>query len=318
MVEKIKKPDFLLRVLSVFLAVLMWLYVSYAENPEMEIWFHGVTMTYINSEGLRDKNLIHVSSSSPETISLKVRGSRKALLSLSAHDISATVDLSGIYAPSQYSLPVTVGFPIDGLSVVDKKPYNVTVSIETIVKKDFKVDPVINGTPTDGYVVSSYSSSVETVTVASSQKIIDSISHAEACIDIDGAFSKKSTPAEIKIIMNDGSELKNETAYLSNTYSTISVDVNPAADAAVEPVVVVPEGFKAEVTADPNVVKVAAPQSTLQKSSTVKTLPVYPDAREGAQTITAVLNLPDDVQTADGRDSVTLQINLTAEGDSNG
>ena len=120
MVEKIKKPDFLLRVLSVFLAVLMWLYVSYAENPEMEIWFHGVTLTYINSEGLRDKNLIQVSSSSPETISLKVRGSRKALLSLSAHDISATVDLSGIYAPSQYSLPVTVGFPIDVLSVVDK------------------------------------------------------------------------------------------------------------------------------------------------------------------------------------------------------
>lgn len=318
MVEKIKKPDFLLRALSVFLAVLMWLYVSYAENPEMEIWFHGVTLTYIKSDGLRDKNLIHVSSAAPETISLKVRGSRKALLSLSAHDISATVDLSGIYSPSQYSLPVTVSFPLDGLSVVDKKPYNVTVSVETIAKKDFKVEPIITGSPAEGYVVSSYSSSVETVTVSSSQKIIDSISHAQAYIDIDGAFSKKSVPAEIKLIMSDGKELENETAYLSNTYSTLSVEVNPAADIAVEPVVVVPQGFKAEIKAVPDILKIAAPQSTLEKSGTIKTQPVYPDAREGAQTITAALNLPDGVQTADGSDSVTLQINLTADGDSNG
>lgn len=79
--------DFTIKLLSLVLAFLLWLYVMGEENPEIPYEINDVPVKLINSDTLEKKGLI-VLDEKNYTVNVKVRGRRSDVLNIAAQNIS--------------------------------------------------------------------------------------------------------------------------------------------------------------------------------------------------------------------------------------
>lgn len=311
MVKKIGKRDFLLRVLSVLIAIGLWFYVAYAENPDIEVWFHGISVTYLGEGALEEQDLVHMKESAVTDVSMKIRGSRKNILNLSSHDITASVDLSGITAASSYSLPINASFPVSGFDVVNKNPYNVTVTVENMLIEAFEVELQLTGAPAQGYSVSGQRSDVESVSIKGPESIISSIKNCVAEVNIADISASRSEPAPIIMLDKDGEQIPADYVSFSNTYATVSLDVHQTKTVPVKADIAVLSGFAVkDVKTAPESVSITGSQEAISGITEIMTSSVRFAAEQGQQTAVASLILPESVEIEGGAPSVSVSANI--------
>ena len=302
MFKKIKR-DSILKILSLLIAVGLWFYVAYAENPEIEMWYDGVQISYTGDDHFPSKSIVMAKSAEPDTVSLKIRGNRQALLALSAKDIRASVDLSSIGAAASYNLPINVSFPVDGITVAEKKPYTVSVTAEDIISRDFDVDVNIFGAPSEGHTVGEYTSSVEKVTVSGPRSEMEKAEKCAVNANVDGISAKFSNPLPIELFANDGGKIESPLLSFSNTYATVTINLNSVKKVKVSPVFADGEPKNFKVT--PQEVTLSGTAEDVDKISEIKTETVHlTDNRE----YTASLIIPSGVQCEDDTKKVKIEV----------
>ena len=226
MVKKLKNNDFLFKVLSVLIAVGLWFYVAYVENPDIEVWYDGVKLVYKGDETLSANGLARLKENEVPTISIKVKGTRNSLFALSSHDITAEVDVSDIAMAATTSLPVSVHYSMPGIETADRNPYNISVTTEKIISAEKKVDIEYTGEPAEGTAVEESSSSLDAVTVSGPQSVIEGITSCVAQLDISGISEDRTMPVKLRLKLSDGSIADDPSVELSNTFTDIAVKVS--------------------------------------------------------------------------------------------
>ena len=131
-----------LRVLSVLLAILLWIYATNEQNPQND------QILSIQLHRLNPPQGVEVSGL-PTNISIRVQGPRTQVAALTAVDFQAVVDLSGVIEGEQY-IPVKVNAPT-GIQVVQVTPPRVHVVVDSVVEKQVNVAAVLKGNPGRGY-----------------------------------------------------------------------------------------------------------------------------------------------------------------------
>lgn len=132
-----------IKILSVLLAVILWLYVSNEQNPAMEkninvsLEHTGLGQNYIITGGI------------PESVRLKVHGSKTQLANLASGDFRAVVNLPE-GETGDVNVPVQVHAP-PGIRVVQVYPETVTVNIDMLMEKVIPVAVSLRGKPAPGY-----------------------------------------------------------------------------------------------------------------------------------------------------------------------
>lgn len=147
LVRKIFVEDWSLKLLSLAIALVLWLVVTGQNEP---VTAHvNVQLNFIRPPSLE------ISNDPPRTVDVMLTGSRNKLDDLTALDLVATVDLSDQRAgervlrladKAQISLPQ--GVEIDGF-----QPSSIPVRLETIVERQVPIEPKLEGQVPEGYEV---------------------------------------------------------------------------------------------------------------------------------------------------------------------
>ena len=159
LLRKLFIEDWSLKLLSLAIAVVLWLLVTGQNQP---VTAHvNVQLNFIRPPALE------ISNDPPRTVDVMLTGSRSKLDDLTSLDLVATVDISDQRAgervlrladKAQLSLPQ--GVKVDGF-----QPSAIPVRLETIIERQVPIDPKLEGKPADGYDVYSVRPSRETVTL---------------------------------------------------------------------------------------------------------------------------------------------------------
>lgn len=307
MAKKIMERDFIYKALSVLFAIVFWLFVTYTENPEKELWFGDIPITFINENSLSEQQLCRIKKEA-ETVAVKVKGSRKALVSLSSADIVATVDLSTIKFAKTYTLPVTIKFPVDGLTVIDKKPLNVKVAVEDIIKKDFPLEIKTQGAMASSAEIAACSADIATVTVSGGRSIVDEIKGVVVRPNVTALAEDKKITSEIEVVAKDGTILKNAPVELSKVFAEVDIKVNITRKIPIN--VVFGSGISdmiEECHVTPSIIEIAGRYSDVKDITVVNTNPIVVYG-EGEETVTVLLQMPEKVENVNNTTEVTVKI----------
>lgn len=138
--NKLLENDLYVRLIALFLAVILWLYVVNEHSPQIQRTF-TIPIEYVNLSSnltLLDKEA---------TVEVKITGLNDNVLALDQSQIKAEVDLKGA-EEGNYYLPLKISAPF-AVKIAEFNPKKVSISLQNIVRKT--VNPVLVGKPADGY-----------------------------------------------------------------------------------------------------------------------------------------------------------------------
>ena len=148
-----------LKFLSTLVAFLLWLIVAGERVVER------VMRAPVEFQNLPAG--LELVGSPPDTVEVRLRGSSGALSRMAAGDMSAVIDLATA-RPGRRLFHITqsqVNVPY-GIEIVQVGPSTLTMEFELSGIRLVKVEPDVDGSPADGYEVTSVKSDPEMVEVA--------------------------------------------------------------------------------------------------------------------------------------------------------
>ena len=147
LLRRIFVEDWSLKLLSLAIAVVLWLLVTGQNQP---VTAHvNVQLNFIRPPALE------ISNDPPRTVDVMLTGSRNKLDALTSLDLVATVDISDQRAgervlrladKAQIALPQ--GIKVDGY-----QPSAIPIRLEEIVERQITVEPKLEGKPENGFEV---------------------------------------------------------------------------------------------------------------------------------------------------------------------
>jgi YbbR domain-containing protein len=160
-----------LKLLSVVLAVLVWLLVSGERLAERSMRI-PLEFTNLSAE-------LEIVGDTPDVVDVRVRGSSGALSRLSSGDLVAMIDLVAA-RPGQRLFHITnadVRAPF-GIDVMQVSPSSVPMRFDRSASKIVPIVPAVDGQPADGYVLGAVTASPASVEVVGPQSAVASLVEA--------------------------------------------------------------------------------------------------------------------------------------------
>ena len=205
-VKNFLTTDIPIKLLSLVLAIVLWIYVVILLNPETDVIISDIPVTFSDSVALTNENYVIVNEK-PYTIELKLRGTRSILSGVDKNNISAYVDLAGYKKVGTFSLPIRVVLPFEQITVLEKKPHSINLTIDKIITRKFPILAALNGEPKDNFVAMPPTTSQSIVEVKGPQAIIDSIDKAIVQINVESTTQDVIDLQKIKLLNSNGNEI---------------------------------------------------------------------------------------------------------------
>src|SRR5687768_13337893 len=145
--RKIFLEDWSLKLLSLTIALVLWLVVTGQNEP---VTAHvNVQLNFIRPQ------MLEISNDPPRTVDVMLTGSRNKLDDLTALDLVATVDISD-QQPGERVLRLAdkalISLP-QGVKVDGFQPSAIPIRLEQIIERQITIELKLEGKPADGYQV---------------------------------------------------------------------------------------------------------------------------------------------------------------------
>lgn len=307
MVKKIDRQDYLTRLISLLIAVGLWLYVVYAENPQLEFWVRGISVEYSNQNNLEQNNLVSLTSLEGKTVSVRVKGRRKNLSQLTAANVTARINLGDISHSGSYYLPIDISFNIPGVEVVDKNPYNFSIVIDDVVSVKKPVRIEFSGLPKENYSLNGYTQAIDSIDVTGPSSVVGLITEGVAMVDVSGVDQKKSFAAPIQLWTMDG-KYSGEGLSMSNASVGVTVDVLLTKSVKITPQIVNSENMDFTINLTPQTVALKGTPDVLRDVEEIHTEPVVINSANPNMSVEVGLVLPPDTSVVGEATHVKVEI----------
>ncbi len=227
--EKIMKNQKFIKLFCIICATLLWIYVSYQENPTMTQTVKNVPLTVDGEESLKE-NGFAVFSISEQTVTVKATSERLSLRKINSSTIKASVNVSSIKKAGKHTIPATAVCSSHPNADLYVKSKDITVIIEPIETKSLDIKANILKSTDSSVLVRSHSLSSEKVKVSGKQSIlkeIGQISTEEILPDITAS----SQTVKVIVYAKDGKVLEgvecnpSEVTVTYNLYDTKTVPI---------------------------------------------------------------------------------------------
>lgn len=217
--------DLKLRLLSLFIAIILWICVINIQNPEVKRDFEDIPVSIVNM----DYGLALVDHQDYSTL-VKVKGKQEAVKKLSRGDIEAVADLKDFNKPGRFSVPLRFNISGEqGIEVIDSE----NNKIEVVLEKHIQAAKMINvefvgDKKTDArYNVKSIRPNV--VTISGPQSLIQSVESVRVLIDVSNLDKDISVIKKYKVINKKGQDItENRSLIKDNQSITVEIDYSKA------------------------------------------------------------------------------------------
>lgn len=315
--KKIFYNETSLRIISVLIAILMWMYVVGIRNPTVEINFRAIPIQITNQTELEKKGL-EVVNTSAKTADVKIKGRRSDAAKITTDNITVEVDGSQITKPGTYVLSTETSVSGSNITVSDVTVKSVEVMIDYMVSSEKPVVVTTTGTVRSGFITMDPISSVSSVTVNGPQQIVESIDHIALEVDIDNAADNVTQVCPVTLIDKNGSEISFNYLTLSTREISVEVPVYKTKQVPITPLY--SQEFDMQVnqttvTVSPGYAMIYGDADVIDAIETVETqiIDVNTFLQQEETTIMTELVLPENVYLTEPVTQVEIKITQTIE-----
>ena len=322
-----------LKILSLIIAVVVWLLVVNIDNPIGTKSFVVSDVQLLNEAYIDADGKMCIQDSEQTPIRVTIKAQRKILDKLTVADLRATADLQQAVSldTDPVMVPITVSCEKVLPNNIEVTPNNLSLHLEDKDTQEFVVNVTTNNTkPDKRYEVGSLTSNPEKIKITGPTSLINKIDKVNASIDVDGATEDITTEKDVKIIDKNGEEFTDsDMGYLnvSRVYVTaklwkVQANVKIKAGYSGSP----KSGYQVEsVSTTPNVISVAGSEealATLKDQNNTITIPDYvADISDRDSDFEEKINisdyLPDGLKlTSDSSEDVFVRVNVLPMGSS--
>lgn len=249
-----------LRILSVLLAILLWIYATNEQNPVND------QILSIQLQRRDPPPGMVVSGSMPTNVSIRVQGPRTQVTALTPADFQAVLDLSKVSDGDHY-IPVKVTSP-PGIQVTQVTPGRVYVVVDSIVEKQVEVSASFKGNPAKGYAAQAAAVQPSKVTLRGPGSKVGAIDQIKVTVDIESATG----PVDQTVPVSSGQN--GVTVYPQAVKVNVPITALPSKTVAVRARITGDPAREYEVsgfTVKPANVQVTAPSTVLSVINWVET-----------------------------------------------
>ena len=175
--EKIKNSKATTKVLSVVLAVVLWLVLEYTDNPQITRRIKNVDITFTGVDALKEKGLIPINLEKSSRIGVEVRGSRMGIIKAMSN-ITATADLSSVSVMGTRIENVNVETGVAGVYVEEDTNPTISVEIDEIGEKTIPVEIVYTGAEKNKQTIVVANAQKESVVLSGAKSELERIEKA--------------------------------------------------------------------------------------------------------------------------------------------
>ena len=204
--KKLLENDKALKVLSVAIAVVLWLYIFIILDPSQTITVRDLPIQFVGMEQL-NANGLSVVNESETAITLKVSGSRKRMGRNNMKSIIATVDLSSVAEKGTATLPVDLVVPFENQGIVSQEPYTVDVKVESLVHKELSIEIKTEGSLATDYMAGPMHTAEEKVTISGPESILGMVAGASVVLNYGNADVDIDKELPIRFYTADNKEI---------------------------------------------------------------------------------------------------------------
>ena len=322
-----------LKILSVAIAILIWLLVVNADNPIGTKSFVIGDVQLLNEAYLDADGKMCMQDDKQESIRVTIKTNRKTLDRITASDIKAVADLQ--QAVSLNTDPVMVPITVSCDKVlpdnIEVTPKNLSIHIEDKDTQEFVVNVTTNNTkPDKGYEVGTLTSNPEKLKITGPTSLINKIDKVNASVDVDGTSEDVTEETDVKIIDKNGEEFTDtDMAYLNISKVSVTArlwKVRPEVRIKAEYEGTPADGYEVEsISTTPNVISVAGSDealSALEEQNNTVTIPSSATDVSGRDSDYEVkINISDYLSqglklTSDSSEDVFVRVNILPQGSS--
>lgn len=223
------KSKLLRLLLSLGIALVVWIYVVTVVSPESQITVETIPIVLNGESILADRDLIIVSDKN-FTVDLKLLGNRVDLNKLSASNITVTADLSQISEPGEHHIRYSVTYPNfvepGSIEVLEQDPQYITFQVVERGWKKIPVEVKYLHSPPEDYVADKQNAQLDytTVEVSGPVSMLENVHHALITVDLAGRTSTISENYRPVLCDADGNALT-DTAKLTMNVTEIKATV---------------------------------------------------------------------------------------------
>lgn len=307
-VNDLFKKDITIKIVSVLIAVLLWLFISNSTNPFVPKTFTNIPVK-IENESYLDQNGYIIKNKYRTSIDITIRGRQEVIDKVRTSDFEASLDFSQIKSVDTKTLTITG--PVctqKDVTIVSVNPPAIDVQLARNKSGTFPVDLKTNITMKPGYKLIKTSMTPDSYPIVAEESIIDSVDTIRANLDIKDLDRDTTQTVVCKVYNKQGKEITSLSAGLN---------VNVKLEVAKEvPVSLVTRGRLATDhvetlrVIDPVKVLVSGPADALEKLTDIKTEQVDIDKVSGNFTTTAQLVLPEGMKLVNSPKEITVNISV--------
>ena len=180
-------------IISIVVAVILWIYVINIVNPPTSATFRNVPVTITGEEQLNSSGRA-LAIKEAYTATVDVSGSRNDMKKISGTDIALSIDVSNLAAGSN-SVTVNAVMPT-GIKLENIENKTVTVNVEEYVTEAKPVEVVLSGAGS-GEEATILKSSLTQIGVSGAQSVVDKVAH----VRVSGDLSKEDLDKEVELTL---------------------------------------------------------------------------------------------------------------------
>ncbi len=304
MIQKAMTKDFAPKVISLILALIVWVQVFNDKNPlERRVFALEVVPNQIEDEAV-------IVSANPQKVNVTFEGRARTLDEIDKDSLKAVADLPEGEAGT-FSADVIVDAPY-GVKVIEINPKTVTVEVDIMFSSDVGLAIEAQGVPHEDFEAGEPIPSVGTINVQGPKKLVEQVKYAQGTVDISGAADDKHTAAKLSARDSAGSEVLG--VQLEPNEVEVTVPLNPLPPSKILPVQAVVTGVPrpgfavGPVVVNPVQVKVRADQKVLDSLSWIATKPIDVSGKDSDFMRQTGFDVPKGVTVQEAHALVTVEI----------
>ena len=266
------KQKIIVQIVSLFISIGLWLYVTNTENPIRTVEVSKVPVQLLNANDLSKQGMALVPNQSIY-VDLKVEGYSQDVYKLNKDNFSIKIDLAE-YALKlgDNSIPITIVDTPSNVTVKNTSNLVVTVKIEEIIEKDFKVESRIDVAAKANYYVAQPQINPETVTVSGPKSLVSQVKGVVVLGQEDNVFEDIVKNYEVVAIGDSGDTV--EGVKLSTERVQVIIKVNPGKSVPIKVGTIGNAGYNINIASmelSQNYVEITGPQYILDSISEIYT-----------------------------------------------
>ena len=215
-------------IISLLGSFLLWMYIMSTEETTIEKTFSNVKVVYQGADDLRAARGLIVTDADADSVTVRLKGTRRVLGNLSSADLSAVIDVSGISQAREMQVSYSLQYPTNvdksSITVLSKSPETISFSVVQEANKTLEVKGVFTGSVKEGYTAEPIKVEPSSITLYGPQEeldLVDSICVYVTRTDLDKSIAPTNCP--YVLLDKDGNKLKPKE--ISGNYDTVSVSM---------------------------------------------------------------------------------------------